>query len=66
MSAKRIIAVAEAMMRQSRRAGGVFALLLALLGFAPVGWFGWKWLRDRPNPGRLGLLARLFFLGAWG
>jgi hypothetical protein len=62
MSAKRIIAVAEAMMRQSRRAGGVFAFL-ALLGFAPVGWFHWKWLRDWPNPGRLGLLARLSFSG---
>jgi len=61
MSAKRIIAVAEAMMRQSRRAGGVFAFL-ALLGFAPVGWFRWKWLRDWPNPGRVGLLARLIDL----
>jgi hypothetical protein len=41
---------------------GAFAFL-ALLGFAPVGWFVWKWLRDRPNPGRLALLARLFFSG---
>jgi hypothetical protein len=38
-------------------------VFLALLGFVPVGWFDWKWLRDWPSPGRSGLLARLFFSG---
>ena len=52
MSAKRIIAVAEAMMRQSRRAGGVFAFL-ALLG---SGWVVRLEVTARPaEPWQVGL-----------
>jgi hypothetical protein len=41
---------------------GAFAFL-ALLGFVPVGWFGWKWLRDWPSPGRLAYWRDCFSRG---
>ena len=39
------------------------SLFLLCLGLFRLGWFDWKWPRDWPSPGRLGLLARLFFSG---
>jgi hypothetical protein len=41
---------------------GAFAFL-ALLGFAPVGWFGWKWLRDRPTLAGWAYWRDCFFSG---
>ena len=64
MSAKRIIAVAEAMMRQSRRAGGVVDAVTHSYVEMPLRLGGsvGNGCETGRTPGKLGLLARLIDL----